>query len=224
MQDTQIEFGSYEKSIHRWGRTWMVIAIIMFLSYPLFTCIYYNTWPNFWLLLRGLFGVAVVFWPVGIIEAFTFAPMLGAGGTYVGFITGNLTNLKVPCGVLALETAKVEANTEEGDVVTTIAVAVSSITTTLILVLGMLLLTQLKPILESPIMAPAFKNILPALFGGLLVVFVAKNPKIAAVPFAFMLILFIAIPQLGKAISMLIPVGAAITIIYTRIMYKKGKI
>ena len=114
--------------------------------------------------------------------------------------------------------------TEEGDVVTTIAVAVSSITTTLILVLGMLLLTQLKPILESPIMAPAFKNILPALFGGLLVVFVAKNPKIAAVPFAFMLILFIAMPQLGKAISMLIPVGAAITIIYTRIMYKKGKI
>ena len=219
-----LEFSEYEKSVHRCGRTSLVIAIIMFLLYPLGVCIYFHAWPGFMQVIKGLLGIVPIFWPVGIIEAFTFAPMLGAGGTYVGFVTGNLTNLKVPCGVLALDAAMVEANTEEGDVVSTIAIAASSITTTLILVFGMLLLTQLTPILESPVLAPAFKNILPALFGGLGVVFVAKNPKLAIAPFIFMLILFLIKPGLGSAISILIPLGPGIAIVFARILYKRGKI
>ncbi len=213
---------NYNQKIHRWGRAWCGVAIIMFIMFPLAVSIYFDAWPALGPLLAGLLGVAPIFWTVGAIEAFTFAPMLGSGGSYLGFVTGNLTNLKVPCAVNAMEAAGVKPGTEEGEVVSTIAIAVSSILTTLIILLGIILLSQLRPVLESELLAPAFANILPALFGALAVVFIAKSWKIALPPLVFMLTLFIAVPSLSGAVSVLVPVGALIALAAARIMYKKG--
>ncbi|SHH40876.1 hypothetical protein [Sporanaerobacter acetigenes] len=212
----------YNESVHIWGRTWCSFAILMFILYPTAVSIYYKAWPEPKFLLKGLLGVAPVFWTVGAIEAFTFAPMLGSGGSYLGFVTGNLTNLKVPCALNAMESAKVKPGTEEGEVISTISIAVSSIVTTIIIFVGVLLLTKIRPILESEAIAPAFENILPSLFGALAVVFVSKNWKIAAAPLIFMLILFISIPSLSSAVSVMVPVGAIVALSVSRILYKKG--
>lgn len=213
---------AYQDKVHIWGRIWCSLAIVMFLLYPLATSIYYSAWPSLTGLLKGLLGVVPIFWTVGAIEAFTFAPMLGSGGTYLGFVTGNLTNLKVPCALNALEANNIKPGTEEAEVVSTIAIAVSSITTTIIIFVGILLLAQLQPILESELLAPAFDNILPSLFGALAVVFVSKDWKIAITPLLFMVILFIAIPSLASSVSVMVPVGAIIAIVAARILYKKG--
>lgn len=213
---------SYNERVHRWGRFWGVSAICMFILYPLAVSIYYGAWPGFGDLFKGLLGVAPIFWTVGAIEAFTFAPMLGSGGSYLGFVTGNLTNLKVPCALNAMEVAKVKPGTEEGEVISTIAIAVSSIVTTLIIFCGVILLSQLQPILESELMAPAFANILPALFGALAVVFISRNWKIALAPLLFMLALFISVPALASSVSVLVPVGALIALGVARLLYKKG--
>lgn len=213
---------NYSDRIHTWGRTWGILAIFMFLLYPTGVSIYYSAWPELGPFLRGLLGVAPIFWTVGAIEAFTFAPMLGTGGAYLGFVTGNLTNLKVPCALNAMEVAKVKSGTEEGEVVSTIAIAVSSIVTTIVICLGVVLLSRLQPILESEILAPAFDNILPSLFGALAVVFISKNWKIAMAPLIFMLIIFISIPSLANSVSIMVPVGAIVAIIVARILYKKG--
>lgn len=213
---------AYNEKIHTWGRIWGVLAIFMFMLYPTAVSIYYAAWPEVGALLKGLLGVAPIFWTVGAIEAFTFAPMLGSGGAYLGFVTGNLTNLKVPCAINAMESAKVKAGTEEGDVISTIAIAVSSIVTTIIIFVGVILLSTLQPILESELLAPAFANILPSLFGALGVVFISKNWKIAAAPLIFMLVLFISIPSLASSVSIMVPVGALIALGVARILYKKG--
>lgn len=211
----------YEQKIHRWGRSSLALAILLFLSYPVLVALYFGVSPDFGIVLQGLLAVAPVYWTVGAIEALTFGPMLGSGGAYLGFVTGNLTAMKVPAALRAMQVAKVEPNSEAGEVISTIAIATSSIVTTLILVLGMLLLNSLRPILESPTLAPAFANVLPALFGGLAVVFLAKHWKIAVVPMALMLMLFLIKPSLSSAISMLIPVSALITILVARILYKR---
>ena len=150
--------------------------------------------------------------------------MLGTGGTYLGFITGNLTNLKVPCALNAMEAAKVEASSEEGEVISTIAIASSAIVTTLVIALGVLMLGYLQPILESPMLTPAFDNILPALFGGLGVVYISKNWKLAVAPLAFMVALFLMVPSLASSVGVLVPVGALVAIGAARLLYKKGKI
>lgn len=212
----------YNERIHVWGRIWGSLAILMFILFPVAVSVYYGAWPEGKALLKGLLGVVPIFWTVGAIEAFTFAPMLGSGGSYLGFVTGNLTNLKVPCALNAMEAAKVKPGTEEGEVVSTIAIAVSSMVTTSIIIAGVILLSRLQPILESELLAPAFANILPALFGALGVVFIAKSWKIAMAPIIFMLVLFISIPSLAGSVSILVPVGAAIALITARLLYKKG--
>lgn len=213
---------TYSEKVHVWGRIWGSLAIVMFILFPVAASIYYGAWPSGAGLLKGLLGVVPIFWTVGAIEAFTFAPMLGSGGAYLGFVTGNLTNLKVPCALNAMEAAKVKAGTEEGEVISTISIAVSSIVTTVIIFAGVILLSQVQPILESKLLAPAFANILPSLFGALAVVFIAKNWKIALAPLLFMLVLFISVPSLAGSVSILVPVGAVIALAAARILYKKG--
>jgi hypothetical protein len=214
----------YSESIHFFGRLWMAAGIVMMLLAPAAICVYYDAWPELTHVLKGLLGVAPVFWTVGIIEVFTFTPMLGAGGSYLGFITGNLSNLKVPCALNAMEAAKVKPGTEEADVISTIAVASSAIVNTLILTLGVLLLSQFRPILESPALAPAFANILPALFGALAVVYVSKNWKLSITPLVLMVALFIAVPGLASSVGILVPVGALAAMGAARILYKKAKL
>lgn len=213
---------SYMQSIHTAGRIWMLTALVLLILVPTIICIHYRSWPGFGPVFQGLLGVAPIFWTVGTIEVFTYTPMLGAGSSYLGFVTGNLTNLKVPCALNAMQSAGVEPGTEEGEVLSTIAIAVSSIVTTVIIILGVFMLNTLRPILESPMLAPAFANILPALFGGLAVVYVSKDWKIALAPLLFMVVLFLCVPSLASSVGVLVPVGSLLAIGVARILYKKG--
>ena len=215
---------TYEDMTHFYGRIWTVLALGMIFSYPIVTCVYYDAWPGLVPVLKGLLGVAPIFWTVGLIEVITFVPMLGTAGSYLAFVTGNLTNLKVPAALTAMENAKVKPGTEEGEVISTIAVATSSIVTTIIIAAGVALLVPLTPILDSPELKPAFDNILPALFGGLAVVYVSKNWKISIAPLVFMILLFLFVPSLSGSVGVLVPVGALIAIGAARILYKKGKL
>ena len=213
---------SYRDSVHKMGRVWMFSALALMIAVPTAICIYFAAWPSIGGVLKGFISVAPIFWTVGVIEVFTYVPMLGTGGSYLGFVTGNLSNLKVPCALNAMDRAGVQAGTEEGEVVSTIAIATSSIVTTLIIAAGVLLLSQIAPVLESPVLQPAFKNILPALFGALGVVFISKDWKIAIAPLVVMVTLFLLVPSLGSAVGILVPVGALIAIGVARILYKKN--
>lgn len=210
---------TYENQIHIYGRIWMLFAFLMMIMVPVAICVYYDAWPSGTAVLKGLLGVAPIFWTVAVIEVLTFTPMLGSGGSYLGFVTGNLTNLKVPCALYAMENAKVKQGTLEGELISTIAIAVSSITTVLIIALGVLMIAPITPILNSELLKPAFDHILPALFGGLAVVYMSKNWKIALAPLIFMVALFVSAPSLASSVSVLIPIGALIAILVARLLY-----
>lgn len=215
---------NYNDKTHFVGRIWMSMAITVVLAVPVAICVYYDAWPQGTAVLKGLLGVAPIFWTVGIIEVFTYGPMLGSGGSYLGFVTGNITNLKAPSALTAMENAGVKPGTEEGEIISTVAIATSSIVTTIVIAIGVFLLSFLTPILNSPVLKPAFDNILPALFGGLAVVYISKNWKIALAPGIFMVVLFLLVPSLSSSVGILVPVGALVSIGVARILYKKGKI
>ena len=212
----------YLKKTDRYGKIWIWTAAFVVFMVPVIICIKYDAWPSITKVLEGLVGVAPIFWTVGVIEVITYTPMLGIGGTYLAFVTGNLTSLKAPSALTAMENAEVKSGTEEGEVISTIAIATSSIVTTLIIVIGVCVLTLIAPVLNSPTLAPAFDNILPALFGGLGVVYISKNWKLSIAPIVFMVALFLIVPGLAGSVGVLVPVGVIITLIAGRIMYKKG--
>lgn len=214
---------NYMDSIHREGKIWNLSMMVLLLLFPVACCLLFGILPDWHGLLFGLIATAPMYWAVSVVEVFTYIPMLGAGGSYLSFVTGNISNLKLPCALNAMEQADVKANTEEGELVSTVAIAVSSIVTTLIILLGVILIVPLSPVLENPALKPAFDQLLPALFGALGVVFISKNWKIAVAPVALMLILFIAVPALNAGtVGIMVPVGVLFTIGVSRILYKKG--
>ena len=219
----QLKQLSYMDSIHRIGRIWGITVGILILLCPFVISLIFSAQPNYPILFKGILATAPMYWAVGVVETVTFVPMLGAGGSYLSFVTGNISNLKLPCAINALEQNEVSANSEEGEVVSTIAIATSSIVTTLIIVLGVILIVPLTPILEAPVLEPAFAQMLPALFGGLGVAFVSKNWKIAVAPVVLMLALFIFIPAMNSGtVGIMVPVSAVFTIAVARILYKRG--
>ena len=214
---------SYLERVHRDGKIWGFTLLGIIFVFPLLLCIIFNAVPNWSALGKGLIATVPMYWAVGLIEVITYVPMLGAGGTYLSFVTGNISNLKLPVALDSMEKAQVKSNSEDGEIISTIAIATSSIVTTLIVIIGVILIIPLTPILESPVLDPAFAQMLPALFGGLGVVFVSKNWKLAIAPIILMLILFVTIPALNAGtVGIMVPVGVVFTIIVARIMYKKG--
>ena len=140
----------YMKNTDRLGKIWVWTAVVVVLMVPVAVCVRYDAWPSLTAVLKGLLGVAPIYWTVGVIEVITYTPMLGTAGTYLAFVTGNLTSLKAPSALTAMENAEVKANTEEGEIISTIAIATSAIVTTIVLALGVCLLTAIAPILNSP--------------------------------------------------------------------------
>ena len=214
---------SYMDSVHRDGRIWNLTVMVLLMAFPVTVAILFGAAPDWGALGIGLLATAPMYWAVGLIETVTFVPMLGAGGSYLSFVTGNITNLKLPCALNALEQNEVTANSEEGEVISTIAIATSSIVTTLIIILGVVAIVPLTPVLQAPVLQPAFAQILPALFGGLGVAFVSKNWKLALAPICLMLVLFIFVPALNEGtVGIMVPVSALFTIAIGRILYKRG--
>ena len=216
---------SYMDTVHRDGTIWNLAVMLILIAFPVVVGLIFQAIPDWKGVGLGLLATAPMYWAVGVVEVITFIPMLGAGGSYLSFVTGNISNLKLPCALNALENAEVKAQSEEGEIVSTIAIAVSSIVTTVIIILGVILIVPLSPILSNPVLQPAFDQMLPALFGALGVVFISKNWKISIAPVVLMLILFVFVPAINTStVGIMVPVGVVFTLVVSRILYKKGLI
>lgn len=216
---------TYLESVHRYGRSWGLVLFTLILAFPFAVALIFRAVPKWSAMANAALAILPMYWAVGLIEMFTYVPMLGAGGAYLSFVTGNISNLKLPCALDAMERANVKASSEEGEIISTISIAVSGIVTTLIIILGVILIIPLTPVISSETLKAAFDQLLPALFGGLAVVFVSKNWKLSIAPIVLMLALFIFVPALNSStVGIMVPVGVLFTIGVARILYKKGKI
>jgi uncharacterized membrane protein len=210
-------------TVHRDGRIWNISIMIILIMFPVAVAIIFDAMPDWRGVGMGLLATAPMYWAVGVIEAITFIPMLGAGGSYLSFVTGNISNLKLPCAISALENANADPKSEEGEIISTVSIAISSIVTTVIIILGVILIIPLSPILSNEALTPAFDQMLPALFGALGVALISKNWKLAIAPVVLMLALFIFIPALDSSmVGIMVPVGVIFTIAFSRFLYKKG--
>lgn len=188
---------SYFDRVHAWGRISSITALCVMIMFPLSICLYLGVWPSLSGVMNGLLKLIPLYWSLAVIEVLIYTPMLGAGGTYLSFVTGNITNLKLPCAIGAMENAKVKANSEEGEVVSTIAIATSSIVTTIIIAIGVLVFKPFLPAFtSSELLMPAFKQVQPALFGALAAGYFSKHWKISIFPILIMLVVLLFAPTL----------------------------
>ena len=215
---------------HKSGRIFMVLFIAYMLVIPFIVCTVYDCMPSFKMCLPGLIAITAIMGPASIAEVGSYTPILGSS-TYLTFASGNVMNLKIPCIINAQQIAKVEPNTVEGDAIALIATAVSSAVTIIILAIGVVLLSFIKPVLENPYVVTASDYLLPALFGCMALGLLSsgngktkvKNHLLPAlVPALLVTVLTVlGIGSTGLA-GILIIVMIPVTILCARILWKKG--
>ena len=217
-------FEEFNNGLHRIGRFTLITAMIMLIAVPFIVGAVNGVMPSISGFLRGFATVGLIYIPVAIVEFLVYTPMLGVGGSYLSFITGNVTNMKIPCVMNAKDIAKTEPGTPEHEIVSTISVAVSAITTTLVIIAGVIMLVPLQPVLQAEALLPAFNNVVPALFGALGLKYFLQSPKIAVVPLVLMSLLCIFVPAAISQTSLLLIPSGGLALAIGYLLFKKGKL
>ena len=222
-ENKDLNWEKYSKKTHVIGRTVSIIALVMLVGAPLLIGTYLGAMPNLAATAKGFVAVGLVWLVSSIAEFLIYTPMLGSGGGYLAFITGNLINMKIPCAVNARDMVGAKTGTRENEIISTLSIATSSLVTIVVLAVGVAILTPLRPVLESPMLQPAFANVVPALFGAMAYKYYRKNIKVAIAPLVLMSVLFILVPSLVSSTSFMIIPSGAIAIGIAFFFYKKGK-
>ncbi|MDO5121662.1 MAG: hypothetical protein Q4D46_06230 [Erysipelotrichaceae bacterium] len=208
-QEKELYFEKYNESMHMIGRISSTIMLVMLLGAPFVIGIYLGAMPDMKAFIKAFLSIGIVYLASGIVEYLIYVPMLGAGGSYLAFITGNLINMKIPCAVTARDIVGAKSGTPENEIISTLSIAASSLVTIAVLAVGVMCLIPLQPILQSETLQPAFSNVVPALFGAMAYKYYRSNLPVAAVTLAFMTLLFVFVPSLISSASfMIIPSGA----------------
>ena len=217
---------SFQAWAHKWGRIGTLIALLYMIAIPFVVLTFYDSLPSI--------GEVINLSTISILISYT--PILGAS-SYLTFITGNIMNLKLPCAVNAMKLAKKEPNTPEGEAISSVAVAICSIMTIIILALAALLSAWISPVFELPAVKTASNYLIPALFGSLtLGLFastssgkkVVKNGVMGVVPVIVIITVLALVVRITTGSSLFGMVGFLIlfmlpvAIISSRIMWKKN--
>ena len=215
-------WAQYSKQTHVLGRVLSILTVALLLGAPFVIGGLLGAYPDLGATARGFLSVGLVWTVSSVAEFLIYTPMLGAGGGYLAFITGNLINMKIPCAVNARDIVGAKTGTPENEIISTLSIATSSLVTIVVLALGVLLLVPLQPVLQSPALQPAFENVVPALFGAMAYKYFRGNMKIAAAPLFIMSMLFVFVPSLTASTSFMIIPSGAMAIGITYLLYKKG--
>lgn len=219
-QERQAVFDRYNQRTHLIGRAVSIITLILLIGAPFALGIILGAMPDVGAVARGFVSVGLVWTISGVAEYLIYTPMLGAGGGYLAFITGNLINMKIPCAISARDMVGAKTGTAENEVISTLSIAASSLVTILVLALGVLMLVPLQPILQSEVLQPAFANVVPALFGAMAYKYFRGSMRIAAVPLVVMSLLFMLVPSLTGSTSFMIIPSGAMAIAITWVLYR----
>jgi len=221
MENREQALERYMKNTHRLGRAVSMVTLVLLLGAPFMIGALLGAMPDLGAVARGFVSVGLVWTVSSVVEFLVYTPMLGAGGSYLAFITGNLINMKIPCAMNAKDIVGTKSGTRENEIISTLSIATSSLVTILVLAAGVLLLTPLRPVLQSPRLAPAFANVVPALFGAMGYKYYRQNLRLAAVPLVIMSTLFILAPGLTSSTSLMIIPSGAIAIGLAWLIYRK---
>ena len=216
-------WAAYTRGTHRIGRICTLITLLLLVGAPFLMGAYLGARPDLSAVAKAFLSVGLVWTVSSVVEFLIYTPMLGAGGGYLAFITGNLINMKIPCAVNARDIVGAKTGTPENEIISTLSIATSSLVTILVLALGVLLLTPLQPILQSETLQPAFSNVVPALFGAMAYKYYRNHMNIAVAPLVLMSLLFILMPKLIESTSMMIIPSGALAIGIAWLLYRKQR-
>ncbi len=219
---------NYQSWVHRFGIVSSLILLIAMTAFPIVASAIYGLWPDLGQLWPGFIAVILFmapFWPA---ETIGYMSVMGPGALYMSYITGNVTNLRMPATVGTINSLGIKPNTDECHTLAIIACGASVITTVAVIAIGVVVAAPLEPVLNLPAIQPAFNYVVPALFGGLVAQTILKGKKqflLYLIPLAVCLF-FCYFTSVNSAYYMLIAIaisGAVHVLDYRRGKEKEAK-
>ena len=159
---------NYSNKVHVIGRSTMAIAFILSFLPILFLHFVMGFRMPVSAFIAAAASIASMFVGMWIAEPFTWFPVVGAASLYMSYFAGNCKNIRVPVARSVQSMYNEEVTTPKGQILTTIAVAVSVyVNLALLLVVVLIGNTVLIPLLP-PVVLDAFNYVIPSLIGALL--------------------------------------------------------
>ncbi len=171
---------TYIPSIIKWGKLTMLLGILLCFGPALVVSGIYGYMPPISAIIAGTISQISVSGAFYVVEPISYFPILGIPGTYLTFLSGNTSNMRVPCASVAQEAAGVEMGTEKGSVISTIGIAVSILVNIVILTVGAVGGNAILAILPVGVQN-ALNFLLPALYGAVFGQFAIARPKLAVI-------------------------------------------
>lgn len=178
----------YIPYIVRYGMTLNLIGLLISFGPAMVLTFVFGVRPPVSAVISGFISLASVVGVFWVVEPISYFPILGIPGTYMAFLSGNISNMRLPCSAVAQEAAGVEAGSDEGAIISTIGIAVSIIVNIAILSIGVLIGAQVLSMLP-PSVTKALQLILPSLFGAIFAQFAIPQPKLGAIAMVIALIM-----------------------------------
>lgn len=182
----------YLPKMHRIGKITGILGVFASFLPALVLGFGHGLWPDLALLATCFITVTTSFGFLWVIEPISYYPVLGPVGTYMAFLSGNISNMRVPCASIAQVSAGVELGSEQGSIISTIGMGVSIIINIIILSVGVIAGSSILAMLPPSVTA-ALNYLLPALFGALFVQFAVNQKKLAVIMLVFGCVVYIAI-------------------------------
>lgn len=186
----------YEKEylpmMHRIGKTTGYLGALLSFTPALLLAIVYHLLPDWAALLTAAIAAISAFGILWFVEPISYFAVLGPVGTYMAFLSGNISNMRLPCASMAQVAADVEPGTEQGSIIATLGMAISIIINISVLTIGVILGSRILSQLPQTVTL-ALNYLLPALFGALLMQFAMKQRKLGVTMTVFAILINVAI-------------------------------
>jgi hypothetical protein len=210
--------------IHKVGRITVAICLVCFIALPIVLSAIFKVPIDYGITLQNGLSIFITFVLAAVCENIAYAPIIGPGALYTSCVTGDLSNMKVPAAINAMQITKVESGSEKGNIISILAVSTCTIVTTGLAFLGMIYRAPLiEPIFNHPVINPAFSNLLPALFGTLIVQQLVKSPKSSLPIFILPIIVVLIVgPDTFRTIQGFLIIGVGLIAIgYSYLLNRK---
>ena len=182
----------YVPQVNKIGKITGYLGVLLSFTPALVLAVVYGILPKPAALLTAFISGASAFGVLWFVEPISYFPVVGAAGTYMAILSGNISNMRIPCASMAQVAADVEPGTEKGSVVAPLGMAVSIVINVSVLTIGAILGTSVLSMLPDTIKAE-LNYLLQALFGALLVQFGMKMKKHSVIMVVFAIILYFMI-------------------------------
>lgn len=145
---------SFTKPSIRIGTITVLLAMLGSFFPNIYLYLAHGVWPDASHMFSAWGSVAMAFGAFYLVEPISYFPVFGPTGTYIGILSGNISQIRLPAASTAQDVLGVEPSSHKGEVVGILAICGSVVTNILFLTVAVVAGSTLLAFLPESVTSP----------------------------------------------------------------------